>query len=79
MKRSSMKLEKKEGGFGRPFLYRATVAVGAEWPRTRLVLEVADYALCASGSQMLILRVSGIRNRLSTKHIAGTAIGYIRA
>jgi hypothetical protein len=34
-----------------------------------------DYAFCASGSQMLILRVSGIRNRLSTKHTAGTAIG----
>src|SRR6516162_5081081 len=35
----------------------------------------ADYAFCASGSQMLIWRVSGIRNRLSTKHTAGTAIG----
>src|SRR5215471_7709680 len=35
----------------------------------------ADYALCASGSQMLILRVSGIRNRPSTKHTMGTAIG----
>jgi hypothetical protein len=31
-----------------------------------------DY--CA-GSQMLILRVSGIRNRASMKHTAGTAIG----
>ena len=35
----------------------------------------ADHAFCATGSQMLILRVSGIRNRLSTKHTAGTAIG----
>ncbi len=34
-----------------------------------------DYAFAVSGSQMLILRVSGIRNRPSTKHIAGTAIG----
>ena len=33
------------------------------------------YAFTASGSQILILRVSGIRNRLSTKHTAGTAIG----
>jgi len=37
--------------------------------------QVADYAFAASGSQMLILWVSGIRKRLSTKHIAGTAIG----
>jgi hypothetical protein len=35
----------------------------------------ADYTFCGFGSQMLILRVSGIRNRLSTKHTAGTAIG----
>jgi hypothetical protein len=28
-----------------------------------------------SGSQMLILRVSGMRKRASTKHTAGTAIG----
>ena len=34
-----------------------------------------SYAVAASGSQIFILRVSGIRNRLSTKHIAGTAIG----
>jgi hypothetical protein len=33
------------------------------------------YAVFVSGFQMLILRVSGIRNRLSTMHTAGTAIG----
>jgi hypothetical protein len=43
-----------------------TVAVDRIW---------ADYAFTAAGSQILILRVSGIRNRLSTKHTAGTAIG----
>ena len=31
------------------------------------------YAAC--GPQIFILRVSGIKNRLSTKHTAGTAIG----
>ena len=31
------------------------------------------------GSQMLILRVSGIKKRASRKHTAGTAIGYISA
>jgi hypothetical protein len=33
------------------------------------------YALTFAGTQMLILRVSGIRMRASTKHTAGTAIG----
>src|SRR5208282_2705262 len=37
--------------------------------------QVADYAVCASCPQILFCRVSGIRNRLSTKHTAGTAIG----
>ncbi len=39
--------------------------------------ELACYAtaLTSSGFQMLILRVSGIRKRASTKHTAGTAIG----
>jgi hypothetical protein len=35
---------------------------------------VADYAFCASGCQMLILRVSGIRNRLSTKRGSETLL-----
>jgi len=34
-----------------------------------------DAALGSIGSQMLILRVSGIRKSASTKHTAGTAIG----
>ena len=34
-----------------------------------------DFAYAACGPQIFILRVSGIRNRLSTKHTAGTAIG----
>ena len=34
------------------------------------------FAFAAAGSsQMLRMRVSGIRNRLNTKHTAGTAIG----
>ena len=48
---------------------------GAERPRTWLLLQVADYAYAACGPQIFILRVSGIKNRLSTKHTAGTAIG----
>ena len=44
-------------------------------PAPCLSCQVADYAFTASGSQIFILRVSGIRNRLSTKHTAGTAIG----
>jgi hypothetical protein len=44
-------------------------------PRTWLVLQVADFAYAACGPQIFILRVSGIKYRLSTKHTAGTAIG----
>jgi hypothetical protein len=47
---------------------------GAIRPR-RGVARPIDYAFAVSDSQMRILRVSGIRNRPSTKHIAGTAIG----
>ena len=37
---------------------------------------VDSYAFAAAASfQMLFFRVSGIKNRLSTKHTAGTAIG----
>jgi hypothetical protein len=63
---------------------RGAVLASAEWAletregpiqAERKVVWVADYAFAASGSQMLILRVYGIRNRLSTKHTAGTAIG----
>ena len=50
-------------------------SAGPSGSRTRLVLQVADYAYAACGPQIFILRVSGIRNRLSTKHTAGTAIG----
>jgi hypothetical protein len=41
------------------------------------VLRGFDYAaaLASIGFQMLLRRVSGIRNRASTKHTAGTAIG----
>ena len=41
-------------------------------PRTHYTV---DYAYAACGPQIFILCVSGIKNRLSTKHIAGTAIG----
>ena len=34
-----------------------------------------DYARCPSCSQMLMLRVSGMRNKLKIKQTAGTAIG----
>jgi hypothetical protein len=34
-----------------------------------------DAVLGSIGCQMLILRVSGIRKRASTKHTAGTTIG----
>src|SRR5271166_105106 len=46
-------------------------------PLTRPSWVGTDYAAFAgdAGSQMLILLVSGIRNRLSTKATAGTAIG----
>ena len=44
-------------------------------PRTWLVFQVADFAYAACGPQIFILRVSGIKYRLSTKHTAGTAIG----
>jgi hypothetical protein len=37
--------------------------------------DLSCYALTSAGFQMLILRVSGIRKRASTKHTAGTAIG----
>src|SRR5947199_10574239 len=37
------------------------------------------YAFAVSDSQMLILPVSGIKNRPSTKHIAGPATGQITA
>jgi hypothetical protein len=47
---------------------------GAIRPRRRVARPI-DYAFAVSDSQMRILRVSGIRNRPSTKHIAGTAIG----
>src|SRR5579872_444548 len=33
-----------------------------------------NYVRCSSCAQMLILRVSGIRNRLRIRHTAGTAI-----
>jgi hypothetical protein len=57
-------------------LYRASFELRAATVLSpKALLWVADYAFAASGSQMLILRVSGIRNRLSTKHTAGTAIG----
>ena len=48
---------------------------GSERPAPGLCCRIADYAFTAYGSQILILRVSGIWNKLSTKHIAGTAIG----
>jgi hypothetical protein len=39
-------------------------------------VDLADYALAAAASsQMLFCRVSGIKNKPSTKTIAGTAIG----
>ena len=38
--------------------------------------DVADAVLGSIGCQMLILRVSGIRKRASTKQTAGTAIGW---
>ena len=44
-------------------------------PRTRLVVQVADFSYAACCPQIFILRVSGIKNRLSTKHTSGTAIG----
>ena len=55
---------------------------GAERPRMYFVVQCgfapqrlyAGFSAAAS-SQMLRSRVSGIRNRLSTKAIAGTAIG----
>jgi len=40
-----------------------------------LFCPIAENAYAACGPQIFILRVSGIRNRLSTKHTAGTAIG----
>src|ERR1051326_3232907 len=41
----------------------------------RLSSRDAAYALAGSASQIFICLVSGIRNRLSTKQTAGTAIG----
>jgi hypothetical protein len=40
-----------------------------------LFCQFGDDAYAACGPQIFILRVSGIKNRLSTKHTAGTAIG----
>ena len=40
-----------------------------------LFCPIAEDAYAACGPQIFILRVSGIKNRLSTRHIAGTAIG----
>ena len=48
------------------------VGAGIGPPHTTCVSYAAGLAL--SVSQMLFLRVSGIRNRESTKHTAGTAI-----
>jgi hypothetical protein len=48
---------------------------GRSGPARGWCCRVADYAWAGSASQIFILRVSGIRNRPSTKHIAGTAIG----
>jgi hypothetical protein len=57
----------------------AEKGAGPSRPRTRFVLQLVlpscDDAYAACGPQIFILRVSGIKNRLSTKHIAGTAIG----
>ena len=44
-------------------------------PAPGLSSQVADFAYAACGPQIFILRVSGIKYRLSTKHTAGTAIG----
>src|SRR5436853_483891 len=49
---------------------------GAEWPRPRLRY-YAGFAFAVS--QILVARVSGIKKRPSTRHTAGTAIGYISA
>ena len=52
----------------------------AYWPERPMfhscgASQFGDYTFSVTGFQMLIWRVSGIRNRLSTKHTAGTAIG----
>ena len=58
----------------RMLVVRASAEIG---PWREFVPAEATYAFCAvaASSQMLRSRVSGIRNRLSTKAIAGTAIG----
>ena len=67
-----------------PYKRCASKTYGAEGPRMYFVLWCNEdlrpsrlYAgfSAAASSQMLRSRVSGIRNRLSTKQTAGTAIG----
>jgi hypothetical protein len=58
--------------FDLSLLSREKSAQGLAAPHGRLCY---DAVLGSIGSQMLILRVSGIRKRASTKHTAGTAIG----
>jgi methyl coenzyme M reductase gamma subunit len=48
---------------------------GRAGPARVLYAQFADNAYAASAPQIFMWRVSGIRNRLSTKHTAGTAIG----
>jgi hypothetical protein len=44
-------------------------------PACACLNKAADYAFAVSASQILMWRVSGIKNSPSTKHTVGTAIG----
>ena len=49
---------------------------GAEWaPHATYIARLPITLMPRPAPKILILRVSGIKNRLSTKHTAGTAIG----
>jgi len=72
---ATLRLDKPGACEGHARGSRCKYVRGRMGPARGLYCQVADYAYAASGPQILILRVSGIKNRLSTKHTAGTAIG----